>query len=205
MPLEYEYNFHNFNKTAIIKKLKLLSAVKKGIFLFKVQVFILPNAQEGSYLRVRDEGFRKTMTYKFQDCKTKFAEEHEIIIDNFDNAVNLLLKTGCKKKYYYEKIREIWNLNNSEIIFDSIPGLPDIMEIESLTQKELKNTIKLLEVNIKEEKTSNYLNLYGINLQTIELKFLNVKRQLISKIEKNKELFEKTVTKQIILYNKVKK
>lgn len=137
--------------------------MKKGIFLFKVQVFVLPNTREGSYLRVRDEGFRKTMTYKFQDSKTKFAEEHEIIIDNFNNAVNLLLKTGCEKKYYYEKIREIWNLNNSEIIFDSIPGLPEIMEIESLTQKELKNMIKILEVNINEEKASNYLNQYGIN------------------------------------------
>ena len=173
----------------MVKKLKLLNAIKKGIYLFKVQVFILPNAKEGSYLRIRDEGFRNTMTYKFHNSKTKFAEEHEIIIDNFNNAVSLLLELGLKKKYYYEKIREIWNLNNSEIIFDTIPGLPDIMEIESVTQKELNDTVKLLEVSIKEEKTSNYLNLYGIDLKITDLKFLNVKKQLISQIKKNKEYY----------------
>ena len=96
-------------------------------------------------------------------------------------------------------------MNNSEIIFDTIPGLPDIMEIESVTQKELNDTVKLLEVSIKEEKTSNYLNLYGIDLKITDLKFLNVKKQLISQIKKNKELFEKNVIKQINMYNKIAK
>lgn len=106
--------------------------------MFKVQVFKLKDGKEDFYLLVRDEGFRKTMTYKHYNNKTNFADEHEVVIDNFNNGINILLGVGCEKKYYYEKIREIWNLENSEIIFDSIPGLPDIMEIESKTQKELK-------------------------------------------------------------------
>lgn len=37
----------------------------------------------------------------------KFEDENEINIDNFDTAVDILLGIGCKKKYYYEKIREM--------------------------------------------------------------------------------------------------
>lgn len=203
MPIEYEHNFHNFEKNAIIKKLKLFNAKKKGIFLFKVQVLKLKDGKEGSYLRVRDEGFRKTMTYKYYDNKTNFADEHEVVIDNFDNGINILLGVGCEKKYYYEKIREIWNLDDSEIIFDSIPGLPDIMEIESRTQKELKKMVKVFELDIKEEKTSNYLSLYEIDLNMTELKFTNVKKELLHLIKKNKELFEKIIIKQIKTYNKI--
>lgn len=203
MPIEYEHNFHNFEKSAIIKKLKLFNAKKKGIYLFKVQVLKPKDGKEGSYLRVRDEGFRITMTYKYYDNKANFADEHEVVIDNFNDGINILLGVGCEKKYYYEKIREIWNLDNSEIIFDSIPGLPEIMEIESKTQKELKKMVKLFELDIKEEKTSNYLSLYEINLNMTELKFTNVKKELLHLIKKNKELFEKIILKQINIYNKI--
>lgn len=32
-------------------------------------------------------------------------------------------------------MREIWNISNIEILFDTSPGLTEIMEIESQTKK----------------------------------------------------------------------
>ena len=52
----------------------------------------------------------------------KDISEPEINIDNFDNAVNILLGLGCTTKYYYEKLREIWKIKNSEIVFDINPA-----------------------------------------------------------------------------------
>jgi adenylate cyclase class IV len=62
------------------------------------------------YARVRDEGFRTTMTLKEIDPETNFENEKEIIINDFDSGIEILLALGCKKKYYYEKIREIWHV-----------------------------------------------------------------------------------------------
>lgn len=63
--------------------------------------------------------------------------------------------------------------------------------------------VKLFELDMKEEKTANYLSLYEIDLNMIELKFTNVKKELLHLIKKNKELFEKIIMKQINIYNKI--
>ena len=41
-------------------------------------------------------------------CKVQFVNENEVIINNFDEGCKILLGLGCVKKYYYEKMREIW-------------------------------------------------------------------------------------------------
>ena len=91
MPLEYEYRYRIFNKTHIIARLKELGAVCEGKFLFKVQVFIHPNEVPDTYIRVRDEGHRITMTYKYTNTKTHFPIENEVQIDNlYKNLIEKL-------------------------------------------------------------------------------------------------------------------
>ena len=133
MPKEYEYRFNNYNKKEIITKLKELGAKYFGTFKFRVMVFT-DSINSEKYIRVRDEGHRVTMTVK-NNLTDKFPVENEVIINDFDEGVNILLAVGCKKKYYYEKYREIWNLKNSEIIFDMNPGIPELMYVESLQKK----------------------------------------------------------------------
>jgi len=103
MPVEYEYAFFDFDKKEIIKNIIKNKGKHQGTYLFRVQVFIHPLDKQGTYIRVRDEGHRITMTYKYKDPNAKFENESEITIDNFDNAVEMLLGIGCKKKYYYEQ------------------------------------------------------------------------------------------------------
>ena len=179
MPKEFEHAFFDFDKKDIISKIKKLNGKKKGTYLFKVQILIHPITTEGTYVRVRDEGFRTTMTYKYQAATDKYPEEKEVIIDNFDNGVDLLLGLGCKKKYYYEKIREIWTVKNTEVVFDTNPGIDDRLEVESKTLSEMKDFIKLFNLTIK-EREERYLELFGIVIpKNIDLKFTNVKKDLI--------------------------
>jgi adenylate cyclase class IV len=209
MPLEYEYTFRNYNKKNLIETIKKNGGYKVGHYIFKVMVFYHPSHEnkDGTYIRVRDEGHRITMTYKYFN-KEKFADEHEINIDNFDVAVNILLGIGCKTKYYYEKLREIWNIKNSEIVFDINPGMSERMEVESPTLKELDsltNKLNILEFKVNGRETSISDKLYGFkipkNLST--LTFLNVKKHLLPLVTKNKSDFIKLINKQKKLYLKI--
>jgi predicted adenylyl cyclase CyaB len=204
MPKEFEHAFFDFDKKDIISKIKKLNGKKKGTYLFKVQILFHPITTEGTYVRVRDEGFRTTMTYKYQAATDKYPEEKEVTIDNFDNGVDLLLGLGCKKKYYYEKIREIWTVKNTEVVFDTNPGIDDRLEVESKTLAEMKDFIKLFNLTIK-EREERYLELFGIVIpKNVDLKFTNVKRDLIKHVTKNKDKFIKVVDDQLKKFRKLR-
>ena len=90
MPKEYEYTVQDFDKLKIISKLRELKGVHKGTYLFRVQQLKMPGEENTKKIRarVRDEGFRITMTIK--TTTVDFDEEKEIIIDNFENGIDLL-------------------------------------------------------------------------------------------------------------------
>ena len=203
MPQEYEYAFTDYNKKDIISKIKKMNGVHKGTFLIRVNVFIHPLEVSGTYIRVRDEGFRITMTYKYA-TSNKFLNEDEIIIDNFDNGVKILLGLGCKSKYYYEKIREIWKVKNTEIIFDTNPGIDDKLEVESNTKKELDKMVKYFGLTIEDRK-NRYMDLYQMEIPKtlVVLTFQNVKKNLIKHVKKNKKKFIEITDKQLKKYKKI--
>lgn len=207
MPIEYEYQFRNYDKSKLIKEMKQLGAKKKGEYLFRVNVFNHPNKIEDTYIRVRDEGFRITMTYKYQPLN-KFADENEIIIDDFDEAITILNNLGCKTKYYYEKIREIWNLDNCEIVFDTIPCNPEIMEVEAVKKKDLIKLIKKLD--LEKYRSQSYNNdilkeLFGFTIPKTEkqVTFNNSKKLFSKLVNKNKPLFNKIVDEQKAKYKEL--
>jgi adenylate cyclase class IV len=203
MPKEFEHQFYNVNKKDVISKIKAMKGKHKGTYLFRVQVLLHPHNAPDTYIRVRDEGYRTTMTYKHHGSKDKFSDEEEVIIDNFDSGVNILLGLGCKKKYYYEKIREIWYIKNTEVIFDSNPGIIDKMEVESKTLKELKEMVKYFDLKI-EERSDMYMDTFGIIIpKTIDLTFANVKKELTKLVKKNKDVFIKLVDNQMKKYKKL--
>ena len=206
MPLEYEHSFYDFTKKDVVDKIKKHGFKHKGTFLFKVQTFIHPLEVKKTYIRVRDEGHRITMTYKLLS-EGNFDEETEVNVDNFDSAVKLLENVGCKKKYYYEKIREIWDHKDVEIVFDTNPGNPDRMEVEAKTLNELNKILKELGLNSKMHDDSNkYLEIFGIEIpKNLDLKFSTVKKDLLPQVKKNKKEFVDLVADQLKQYKKVVK
>lgn len=207
MPIEFEYRYFGFNKKNIVKKIRENGGKKKGVYLFKVMVMIHPLEKSNTYIRVRDEGYRITMTYK-TTSKTQFQDEHEVIIDDFDSGCNILFGIGCKKKYYYEKIREIWNVNNSEVVFDTNPGRIDIMEIESNTKKDLINTVNKLGLkNVAHDNFMDgglYKDIFGIIIpRNVDLTFKNMEKILKPLCTNNRELFIKLIKIQKDMYKKL--
>lgn len=206
--IEYEYRYIDYSKIDIVEKLKANGGVKKGTYLFKVMVFSHPNKKSSAYIRVRDEGYQTTLTYKVY--RGKFPDEQEIKIDNFETGVKILQSLGCKKKKYYEKIREIWNLDkfNSEIVFDTNPGRIDIMEIESTNLSDLDSCAQMLGLentphnNFVDSKL--YSKHFGINFKkNIDLTFKSMVKILEPLVTKNKEQFDLLVKKQMEKYNSV--
>jgi predicted adenylyl cyclase CyaB len=206
MPLEFEYRYYEYDKKKIIKILKNKGGEKKGHYLFKVFNFENPSNKDTS-IRIRDEGHRITMTFKEKSNNKIFVNENEIIINDFDEGVNILLGLGLKKKYYFEKMREIWHIKNSEIVFDMSPGIPELMEIESTTKKELLQMISLFDLdNVPHDNTTNcevYKEKFGIIIpNNIDLTFKNVKKDLT--VTKNKKEFNELISIQKKIYNKIK-
>ena len=204
MPLEYEYQFYNYDKPTIIKSMKKIGFTKKGQFIFRIMIFTHPLNTPGTdsegclykkaytYIRIRDEGHCITLTYKTKDPKSNFDNEDEVLIDNFDNGVKILFGLECKKKFYYEKIREIWSLNDNEIIFDINPGAPERMEIESSNKQDLDTLTNHLQLtdSIVEEGYESLKELFGVVLDgNQDLTFLNAKKVLSKLVTKNKTKF----------------
>ena len=208
MVLEYEYRYINYDKKEIISTIKSNGGSKKGIYLFRVSVFTHPN-EKSLYIRVRDEGFRITMTIK--EHTLEFAEENEIIINSYDTGVTMLLALGCKKKYSYEKIREIWDLGKCEIVFDTSPGKMDIMEIECTKLSDLKKYIKLLGLNgVSHDDFDNlngtylYKSMFGIEFkEKVDITFKQIDSVLKPLVTKNKKQFNELIKLQKALYKKL--
>lgn len=141
MDIEYEATFLDVNKEEVREKLKKVGAkLVKPEFLQKRVVFDLPSGYDGeSWLRVRDESDKITMSYKKISGKNiEDQKEIQLVIDNFKNGINFLEAVGCHKKSYQETKREIWELNGVEICIDEWPFLEPFVEVEGKSEKEVK-------------------------------------------------------------------
>ncbi len=207
-------------RSIVTKRLKKMGAKKVGKYLFQVMKFIPPNGSNDDTLRIRNEGRYVTLTYKRKDPKTKYKEEHEVIIDNFGVGIMLLKALGAKENNFYEKIREIWVYENSEIVFDDVPGLPTIIEIEykdngsstsiKKCEKEIYNVAKKLGINKKSNEDTKrssqlYKDLYGFQLKDESLPMEKMKNILGKKCKKNKSEMMKIIKYQLKEYKKLVK
>ena len=61
-------------------------------------VYSHPYNKNKNFIRLRNEGIHITLTYKIHN-NNKFPVEHEIIVNNLNEANNILKLLGCKYKY----------------------------------------------------------------------------------------------------------
>ena len=205
MSKEIEKRFFNFDRLEIEKILKELGAVKKGIFLFKIVQF-KANPPIKTF-RVRDEGFRVTFTIKEKTNDYDF--ENEVIVNDFNEMRLMVNKLGYKEKYYMEKIREIYDIDESELIFDHYPGLPGYIEIEAPTEEKLNELVEKFGLD-QNEKFGNFSIMYKELYQTgvddlgyLNITFDNINKTVKPLIDKNIDLFEKIIEGQKKLMEKV--
>lgn len=142
MNIEYEATFTNINKDEIRARCKKAGASLVYLeFLMKRIVFELPGGHEikGGWLRVRAEADKTTMSLKIVDGD-KIENQKEIClkIDNFNEGVKFLESIGAQQKAYQESYRELWLLDNVEITIDEWPYLEPYVEVEGVSEAEVK-------------------------------------------------------------------
>lgn len=208
MPLEIESSFFLRNeiienadehkmptKLQMLRHLKRMKAKRKGKYLFRVAIFYHPHdkKREGSnYIRIRDEGFRTTMTFKKYDRKSGFEDEYEVTLDSYDMGIKILEHLGCVSKYHYEKMREIWNVPGGyEVVFDTQPGLPEIVEVEASTEQKLYQFGKKIGVDLRKTNRIGgkkfYEKYYGIRMKDdINMMFSNMRLYFMKHAKRNK-------------------
>ena len=148
MDIEYEATFPNIDKDEIRQRLKNAGAVLlRPEYLQKRIPFHLPGVKRstGRFVRVRDEGNKITLSFKsFEGEKIEDQKEICLTVDSFDNAVKILELIGCEPKSYQENKREIWTLDNVEIMIDTWPFLEPLVEVEGKSEEDVKNVSEKL-------------------------------------------------------------
>ncbi|MBU2476769.1 class IV adenylate cyclase [Candidatus Micrarchaeota archaeon] len=162
--IEVKHKIRN-KKTAekIRKKLKEISIHEKKEKEVNL-VFDLPDSsfkKKGFLLRLRKDS-ENILTFKSPvKSKGKFKQrkETELKIKDFDRTKKLLEKMHFSPFFVYEKKREYFDFNGTEIVVDELPFIGFYMEIEG-TKKGIQETEKKLELKEKNRIIKNYLQLF---------------------------------------------
>ncbi len=97
-------------------------------------MFFAHPTKKSAYVRVRDEWFKTSCTYKeisSWDLDIHSVKELETEIKDYDSMIAIFRALWLREKAFQESYREIWDINSEiEIMIDRWPGLEDFIEIE---------------------------------------------------------------------------
>jgi adenylate cyclase, class 2 len=175
MEIEYEATFTDIQPDEIRQRLQSSGATLVRPTYLQTRVTLnLPKAQAipGSWLRVRNEGDKITCSLKIVDGdKIENQKELQIEVSDFNATVELLEMLGAERKAYQETRRELWKLAEVEITIDEWPWLPPFVEIEGLSEIEVKAVAETLGFTWDQAKfcavTDLYAERYGVSADTI--------------------------------------
>jgi adenylate cyclase class 2 len=155
---EIELKFLEINVDEIKHKLEQLGAVLKydaqtESFPFLKEGFSASNSKE-KYLRVRKVNDSVTLTYKDpeKDSTMSNRREIEIIVDNYEETIELLEKLGFRKGKVFRKHRIHYELGEIHFELDTLENVPTYLEIETQSEEEMKSICKKLNLDISQGK-----------------------------------------------------
>jgi adenylate cyclase, class 2 len=138
MQTEIEAKFLNVDHNELRTKLEKLGA--KCVTPMRLMKRAIFDSEEGDFfkeggrrLRVRDEGDKITATFK-SDGLSKYDHEVEIIVNSFEDTVKLFESIGFKIISLQQSKREVWTLDDVEIMLDEWPWLAPYIEIEGTSE-----------------------------------------------------------------------
>lgn len=100
---------------------------------------------QDSFLRIRDEGDKTTLTFKRVEADTvDGTKEIEVTVSDFDTTAALLAEAGLPYTSLQESKRETWQLNGVEIVLDEWPWLKPYIEIEGESEAAVRQTAEKL-------------------------------------------------------------
>ena len=176
MATEFEAKILDIDVDSIIIKLNSLGAKKILERDMRRYVYDFNPKRDDSWIRLRDDGEKCTLTIKeIHDDSVSGTEETEIIVSSFNDTNILLGKLGYSPKGYQENKRISYSLEGTAIEIDFWPLIPPYIEVEAESSKKVKETLEKLGFSIEQSTSQNTTKVYaryGIDIASIkELKF----------------------------------
>lgn len=121
-----------------------------------------------SWIRVRDEGDKVTLTYK-TSVEHSFggATEIEVEVSDYQKTIDIFVATGLTVTTDQETKRETWTLGDAEIVLDEWPWLNPFIEIEAPSESSVKETAQILGYDWKDAVFGSVTTAYRMQYPSI--------------------------------------
>jgi len=114
-----------------------------------------------SFIRVRDEGDKVTLTYKqFAELSIDGAKEVEVVTSSFEDTIKIFTLVGLEVVSLQESKRETWKSDTCEVVLDEWPWLDPYIEIEAATETEVREVASKLGLDWSEAKFGDVMVAY---------------------------------------------
>lgn len=175
---EYELSILDPNIEHIKEKLLKLNVKDLGEKFQKRYVYDFNPVNPNCWIRLRTNGDKTTIAIKEINNKNSIGgiSKLETEVGNFLVANEILNRLGYIARNYQENRRHLYTLGKVTIKIDYWPLIPPYVKIEAPSEKEVLETLALLEVDESQTTTldvqSIYTDIYNIDLLNIrELRF----------------------------------
>ena len=155
-----------------------LSAVSRGrVFETNIRFDDADNhlIEKKSLLRLRQDT-KTILTFKseppFKDDQFKILRELEVEVSDFTTMKHILESLGFREEQVYEKWRETFILNRTNLCLDTMP-YGDFLEIEG-QKDDIKKLASQIGLKWKKRILLNYLAIFDIIKQKLNLPFYDV-------------------------------
>ncbi|MGW8746047.1 class IV adenylate cyclase [Streptomyces sp. NPDC055794] len=155
MKHEYEAKFLAVDTAALQAGLTALGAVQAfPRTLLTRRIFEADSFERGTWIRLRAEGTRSTLTLKQVTDGTRIdgTKEIETEVSDLDATADILRRAGLTEVRYQENYREEWRLGEVVFDFDTWPGLPTFLEIEGPDETSVRQAAALLDLDYSEAR-----------------------------------------------------
>lgn len=177
-PLEIEVKFHLPDAKPVQDLILATGATHCGrVFETNIRFEDASNSlkKQGALLRLRKNN-RALLTFKSSlsrpDTQFKVHREIEVEVDDFDACHSILEGLGFHPEQAYEKWRETFVINNTELLIDTMPyGM--FLEIEG-EKAHIRNLANKLGLKWQERILLNYLEIFEIVQREERLPFRDI-------------------------------
>lgn len=174
---EYEVKFIDIDPAVIEQKVLACGGSKVFDRVFHRVVLDHPDLRldkDGSWVRVRDEGDKVTMSFKKRlgyssDTPTQNDTgmiEEEVEVSDFDTTLKILHHVGLTDKFFIENRRVQFHLDDVEVDIEYWPLIPPHIEIEGPDWPSVDSAIQKLGLDPNDKKiysTTQVYEHYDIN------------------------------------------
>jgi adenylate cyclase, class 2 len=176
--LETEVKFYLSNMDAVRSRIVGIGAgFKKRSFETNIRFEDAEKTliQKKSLLRLRKDT-KATLTFKAEppvkDNQFKILQEFEVDVSDFDAMEHILQSLGFRKEQVYEKWREIYVVEETQLCLDTMP-YGDFLEIEG-SKESIRQLASQIGLIWERRILLNYLTIFDILKRRLNLSFYDV-------------------------------